>query len=88
MNCEIHDSYNALDNVAALHVAVAVHNCEWLEVLPFSPPGERSLAHWGYGLVNPLTVDASGDVHAPSGPGLGAEIDWDLINSSVAGVIG
>ena len=88
MNCEIHDSYNALDNVAALHVAMAVHNCEWLEVLPFSPPGERSLAHWGYGLVNPLTVDASGDVHAPSGPGLGAEIDWDLINSSVAGVIG
>jgi hypothetical protein len=25
-------------------------------------------------------------VHAPTGPGLGAAIDWDLINSSVQAV--
>ena len=31
-------------------------------------------------------IKASGDVHAPTGPGLGAAIDWDLINSSVTGV--
>jgi L-alanine-DL-glutamate epimerase-like enolase superfamily enzyme len=87
MNCEIHDSYNALDNVAALHVALAVHNCDWFEVLAFNPAGAPGLEHWGYGLATPLVVDGSGDVRAPAGPGLGVEVDWDLINSSVAGVI-
>ena len=29
---------------------------------------------------------AGGDVHAPAGPGLGAGIDWDLINSAVTAV--
>ena len=87
MNCEIHDSYNALCNVAALHVAMAVHNCEWLEILTFNAAGEHSLANWNYGLATPLAVDTGGYVHAPAGPGLGAEIDWELINSSVAAVI-
>jgi L-alanine-DL-glutamate epimerase-like enolase superfamily enzyme len=87
MNCEIHDSYNALNNVAALQVALAVHNCEWLEVLAFTPAGAPGLEHWNYGLATPMTVDGSGYVHAPAGPGLGAQIDWDLINSSVAAVI-
>ena len=87
MNCEIHDSYNALNNVAALQVALAVHNCEWLEVLAFTSADAPSLEHWNYGLATPMTVDGSGYVHAPPGPGLGAQVDWDLINSSVAAVI-
>jgi L-alanine-DL-glutamate epimerase-like enolase superfamily enzyme len=28
-------------------------------------------------------IEGNGDVHAPAGPGVGAEIDWDLINSAV-----
>jgi L-alanine-DL-glutamate epimerase-like enolase superfamily enzyme len=87
MNCEIHDSYNALDNVAALHVAMAVHNCEWLEILTFNEAGSPSLEGWNYGLATPISVDSSGYIHAPAGPGLGVEIDWDLINSNVAAVI-
>jgi L-alanine-DL-glutamate epimerase-like enolase superfamily enzyme len=87
MNCEIHDSYNGLCNVAALNVAMAVPNCEWLEILPFNAPGEHSLANWNYGLATPVSVDARGYVPAPTATGLGAEIDWDLINSSVAAVI-
>jgi hypothetical protein len=86
MNCEVHDSCNALNNVAARHVMMAIDNCDWLEVLAFNRSGERSLAHFGYGLTEPFTVDPEGNVHAPITPGLGAQVDWDLINSSVVAV--
>ncbi len=71
MNCEIHDSYNALNNVAALHVAMAVHNCDWLEILAFNSAGAPGLEHWNYGLATPVAVDGSGYVHAPARPGPG-----------------
>jgi L-alanine-DL-glutamate epimerase-like enolase superfamily enzyme len=32
-----------------------------------------------FGLVEDITVDSKGLVHAPTGPGLGAKIDFDLI---------
>jgi L-alanine-DL-glutamate epimerase-like enolase superfamily enzyme len=86
MNCEVHDSYNALNNVAARHVMMAIDNCDWLEVLAFNRSGDHSLDHFGYGLTEPFAVDAEGNVHAPTAPGLGADVDWDLINSSVVAV--
>jgi L-alanine-DL-glutamate epimerase-like enolase superfamily enzyme len=86
MNCEVHDSYNALNNVAGLHVMMAVDNCDWLEVLAFNRAGDHSLGHLDYGLTEPFVVDPHGDVHAPAGPGLGVGIDWDLINSAVQAV--
>jgi hypothetical protein len=76
-------SCNALDNVAARHVFMAIDNCDWFEVLAFNRTGDHSLAHFSDGLTEPFEVDPSGDVHAPVGPGLGATADWDLINSSV-----
>ncbi len=87
MNCEVHDSYNSLSNVAALHVMMAIANCEWLEVLTFNRAGDHSLQQLSYGLTEPFQVDPGGNVHAPTGQGLGAGIDWDLINSSVTAVI-
>ena len=54
MNCEVHDSYNALNNVAAWHVMMAIDNCDWLEVLAFNRAGDHSLAHLGYGLTEPF----------------------------------
>jgi L-alanine-DL-glutamate epimerase-like enolase superfamily enzyme len=87
MNCEVHDSYNALNNVAGLHVMMAIDNCDWFEVLAFTRSGEHSLDQLGYGLAEPFRVDAQGNVHAPTSPGLGAEIDWPLINSSVSAVV-
>lgn len=78
MNFEIHHGGNSLNNVANLHVALAVENCEFFEVLL---PDESQK----YGLVADVEVDAQGLVHAPTGPGLGAEIDFDLItNKTVA----
>jgi L-alanine-DL-glutamate epimerase-like enolase superfamily enzyme len=66
---------------------MAIDNCEWLEVLAFNRSGDHSLDHFSYGLTEPFTVDAGGDVHAPTGPGLGVGIDWELINSSVSRVV-
>ena len=85
MNCEVHDAYNAMNNVASLHVIMAISNCDWFEVLAFNRSGDHSLEHLSYGLAEPLRVDPEGNVHVPAGPGLGADIDWALINSSVSG---
>jgi L-alanine-DL-glutamate epimerase-like enolase superfamily enzyme len=72
MNLEIHHGGNSLNNVANLHVTLAIRNCEYFEVL--LPAGAQK-----YGLVEDLEVDGQGLVHAPSGPGLGAKIDFELI---------
>jgi len=72
MNFEIHHGGNSLNNVANLHVALAVSNCEFFEVLL---PDESQK----YGLAQDIVVDRQGLVHAPAAPGLGAAIDFDLI---------
>ena len=68
MNCEVHDSYNALNNVAARHVMMAIDNCDWLEVLAFNRAGDHSLAHFGYGLTEPFTVDPEATCTPPPPP--------------------
>ena len=72
MNYEIHHGSNSLNNIADLHVAMAIRNCEYFEVLL---PEATSK----YGLVQDIDIDHEGMVHAPMGPGLGAEIDFALI---------
>ncbi len=72
MNFEIHHGGNSLNNVANLHVIMAIRNCEFFEVL--LPAGAQK-----YGLVEDIEVDRRGLVRAPGGPGLGARIDVDLI---------
>ena len=39
LNCEVHTAYNALTNVATVHVTMAIPNCDWFEVLAFNPAG-------------------------------------------------
>ena len=73
MRCEIHHGGNSLNNVANLHVTMAVPNCEYYEFFPCTGANV-------YGLVEDITVDRDGRVHAPDKPGLGFEIDWDLLN--------
>ena len=72
MNFEVHHGGNSLNNVANLHVIMAIKNCEFFEVL--LPAGAQK-----YGLADDIEVDARGFVHAPTGPGLGAAIDFALI---------
>ena len=80
MKCTIHTAGNALNNVANLHVAMAIDNCDFFEVL---------LPHdlEAYGLVDDIVVDNEGMVHAPEAPGLGYEIDWDLVRKMTTRIL-
>ncbi len=80
MNFEVHHGGNSLNNVANLHVIAAVRNCEFFEVL--LPDGAHK-----YGLVKDIAVDQDGMVHVPKGPGLGAEIDFELIERMTEAVL-
>lgn len=80
MNYEIHHSGNSLNNLANLHLALALRNCEFFEVLL---PHE---AH-KYGMAKELEIDGHGLLHAPTGPGLGAEIDFELIERKTEAVL-
>jgi len=72
MKCEIHHGGNSLNNVANLHVIMAVNNCDYYEVFPSSGANK-------YALVEDIEVDDQGLVYAPEMPGLGYEIDWELV---------
>ncbi|NOG70143.1 enolase C-terminal domain-like protein [Roseicella sp. DB1501] len=72
MTYEIHHGGNSLNNLANLHVACAIRNTTYFEVL--LPDGAHK-----YGLAQEIEVGRDGMVQAPQGPGLGAEIDFDLI---------
>jgi len=80
MNCEIHHGGNSMNNVANLHVTMAISNCNYFEVL-------LPAAAQKYGLVNDIEVDSQGLVHAPEGAGLGYEIDWDLVKRKTTTVL-
>jgi L-alanine-DL-glutamate epimerase-like enolase superfamily enzyme len=80
MAFEIHHGGNSLNNVANLHVTMAIKNCEFFEVLL---PAEAQK----YGLARDIEVDSHGFVHAMNGPGLGAEIDFGLIERKRVAVL-
>ena len=79
MKCEIHHGGNSLNNVANLHVTMAVPNCEFFEFFPCTGANE-------YGLVEDISYDG-GVVHAPTRPGLGYDIDWDLVKREHTGTV-
>ncbi|MDA1297068.1 MAG: mandelate racemase [Chloroflexi bacterium] len=82
MNYEVHHGGNSLNNVANLHVIMAIKNTEYFEVI--LPDAAQK-----YGLVEDITPDANGIVHiAPfDRPGLGAEIDFGLIERKKISVL-
>ena len=80
MNYEVHHGGNSLNNFANLHIIMAIANTEFFEVL--QPDGAQK-----YGLAQEIEVDADGLVHAPTAPGLGAEIDFELIEAKKTAVL-
>jgi L-alanine-DL-glutamate epimerase-like enolase superfamily enzyme len=72
MNYEVHHGGNSLNNMAQLHFACAIPNTTYFEVLL---PHE---AH-KYGIVNDIQVGRDGLAHCPQVPGIGAQIDFDLV---------
>jgi L-alanine-DL-glutamate epimerase-like enolase superfamily enzyme len=80
MNYEVHHGGNSLNNVANLHAIMAMKNCEFFEVL--LPSGAQK-----YGLETDIDIDSEGNVHAFNKPGLGAEIDFELIERNKIAVV-
>lgn len=76
---EVHTMATPLLDVANLHVACAVKNGRFMEVIH---PVYR------FGLKGkPLDIDSEGYLHMPSGPGLGVELDWDWIEDHTSEII-
>lgn len=80
LNYEVHHGGNSLNNFANLHVIMALQNTEFFEVLL---PSESQK----YGLIEDIQIDADGMVHAPMGPGLGAQIDFELVKRKTLAVM-
>ena len=72
MTYEVHHGGNSHNNVAQLHFACALPNTTWFEVL--LPHGAHK-----YGVINDIDIDKNGLAHCPETPGIGAEIDFDLV---------
>lgn len=81
LSFEVHDGFNALNNVAGLHVAMALPDTQFFELLTPQPTGVYGLAETSYGVKAPFRVDGSGNLAAPDRPGLGVELDWDLLRA-------
>ena len=77
MKCEIHHGGNSLNNVANLHVTMAVPNCEFFEFFPCTGANM-------FGLTEDIDM-TGGVVHAPTKPGLGYEIDWERLKPEYEG---
>ncbi len=78
-NIEIHGLGAPLLDIANLHVALSIENCEFSE-------GHDSLYYLGL-VGEPLAIDADGNRRLPLGPGLGVELDWDWIDDHTVEMI-
>jgi L-alanine-DL-glutamate epimerase-like enolase superfamily enzyme len=78
--CEVHTTiYHPLE-IANLHCCCAISNCEFFEIL-------YPVSAMEFGMRQPLAIDAEGYAHAPQGPGLGIEWDWDFIDNSTVEIL-
>jgi L-alanine-DL-glutamate epimerase-like enolase superfamily enzyme len=80
MNYEVHHGGNSHNNMAQLHFACSLKNTTFFEVL--LPDGAHK-----YGVLNDIRIDKNGMAHCPETPGIGAEIDFDLIKKKQIAVL-
>ena len=71
-----HTWSNGLGLLANLHVAAGVDAGPYIE-FPYDPPGWTPERRDFF--VEPLDIDANGDLVVPTAPGLGATLDRDAI---------
>lgn len=72
MNLEVHTNANTIIDAANLHVIASISNTEYFEQLVPEP----LFTLCG---VEKIHIDKQGFAHVPKGPGIGARIDWDLV---------
>lgn len=75
LNCEIHTTTMNYMDMANLHLSCAIKNCKYFEY--FVPEDNYRLPMKG-----DLPIDENGFIHVPDKPGIGVELDWDLIQSA------
>ncbi len=80
MNYEVHHGGNSLNNMAQLHFACALENTTYFEVL--LPHGAHK-----YGVINEIEIDRDGLAHCPDVAGIGAQIDFELIERNKIAVL-
>ena len=74
MNCEIHTTTMNYMDLVNLHVSCAIRNCEYFEY--FVPEDNYQLPMKG------LLPIEDGIITVPDTPGIGAELDWELIQKA------
>ena len=74
MNCELHTTILHPLEMVNLHLAGAIRNCTYFEVL-------WPMEIFAFGLEGPLPI-ADGIARLPDEPGLGIGLDWDLIDNA------
>jgi L-alanine-DL-glutamate epimerase-like enolase superfamily enzyme len=72
-----HHGGGGLGLVAHLHLACAIPNSTYFEML--HEPPEMSADDFQWYLEEPVRVNASGEIQAPTGPGLGVQPDADKL---------
>ena len=69
---EVHMAVNSLMDAANLHLACCTRLGNFFEV--HSPEARQGL------IGDPLAPDAQGQIHLPTGPGLGVQLDWNWVD--------
>ncbi|MEM7122761.1 MAG: mandelate racemase/muconate lactonizing enzyme family protein [Pseudomonadota bacterium] len=80
MKTELQSYGYPLSQAANLHVMLGVAGCTYFEQ-------PVPVEHYEYACANPIRIEADGCVSAPEGPGLGLDVDWDLIEAEASLVI-
>lgn len=75
MRCELHTTTMGSMDMANLHVACAMRNCEFHEMLV---PDDV----FRFPMKDAWPIDAEGIIHVPQAPGLGVALDWDTIDNN------
>lgn len=75
LNCEIHTTTMNYMDMVNLHVACAIRNCRYFEY--FVPED-----NFQFPMKGKLPINGSGNITVPQEPGIGAELDWNLIEKN------
>ncbi len=73
MNCELHTTTMNYMDIVNLHVSCAIRNCKYFEY--FVPEED-----FQFPMKGKLPIDANGMITVPKSPGVGVELDWNLID--------
>ena len=74
MNCELHTTIFHPLELVNLHLCGAIRNCSYFELL-------WPIETFDFGLATPIEIQ-DGTAQLPETPGLGSDLDWDLIDNA------